>query len=66
MNILINGESRKIASAKNIAELVVDLALLPETCLIEHNHLALHRSEWAGRHLKEGDQIEILQIVAGG
>lgn len=66
MNILINGESRKIASAKNIAELVADLALLPETCLIEHNHLALHRSEWADCHLKEGDQIEILQIVAGG
>jgi thiamine biosynthesis protein ThiS len=34
--------------------------------LVEHNGLALHRSEWPSARLAEGDRIEILQVAAGG
>jgi thiamine biosynthesis protein ThiS len=34
--------------------------------LVEHNGLALHRSEWPAALLAEGDRIEILQVAAGG
>jgi len=66
MKLLINGELREIPSAKTIPDLVAALGLEPSTVLIEHNGLALHRSEWASTNLSENDRIEILQVAAGG
>jgi len=66
MKLLINGEVREIPSAKTIPDLVAALGLEPSTVLIEHNGLALHRSEWASTNLSENDRIEILQVAAGG
>lgn len=64
-SIKVNGDARESQST-NVQELVAELALVPETVLIEHNGLALHRSEWATRELADGDQIEILRVAAGG
>lgn len=66
MKLHINGESREIPDAKTIPDLVAALGLAPFTILVEHNGLALHRSEWPSTSLAEGDRIEILQIAAGG
>ena len=66
MKISINGESADARGAQTIAELVDRYELPPSTVLIEHNGLALHRKEWAERHLTEGDRIEVLRVVAGG
>ena len=66
MTITLNGESRSVAEAPTIAALVRELKLLPETLLIEHNGLALHREEWNSRALREGDKIEFIRVVAGG
>jgi thiamine biosynthesis protein ThiS len=38
----------------------------PQSVLIEHNGVALHRREWRQRALAEGDRIEIIRVVAGG
>jgi sulfur carrier protein len=62
----INGASREVSTVETVAELVADLHLVPETVLIEHNGVALRRNEWATRPLHDNDQIEVLQIVAGG
>ncbi len=64
-SIKVNGDPRESQSA-NVQELVAELALVPETVLIEHNGLALHRSEWETRVLANGDEIEILRVAAGG
>ena len=66
MTILMNGESADARGAQNIEELVERFELPPQTVLIEHNGLALHRREWPARGLAEGDRIEILRVVAGG
>ena len=66
MKIALNGESREIARATNIAELVAELALPAAVTLVEHNGLALHRGEWVQRPLAEGDRVEVVRIVAGG
>lgn len=66
MNILINGETRQFEESKTITGLVAELSLEPKMVLIEHNGIALHRSEWTTRLLSEGDRIEILQVAAGG
>ncbi len=66
MTVSINGESREIARAGNVAELIEELALPAPAILVEHNGLALRRNEWTGRALEEGDRIELIRIVAGG
>jgi len=40
--------------------------LPPQSILVEHNGVALHRQEWAKRPLAEGDRIEFIRVVAGG
>lgn len=65
LSIKVNGNTRESQSA-NVQQLVAELALVPETVLIEHNGLALHRSEWETRPLANGDQVEILRVAAGG
>jgi sulfur carrier protein len=66
MKIVINGETRQFKESKTITGLVDDLGLEPKMVLIEHNGIALHRSEWSACMLSEGDRIEILQVAAGG
>jgi sulfur carrier protein len=66
VKLLVNGETRKIARARNVAELIDELELPAPAILVEHNGLALRREEWMERMLSDGDRIELVRIVAGG
>ena len=66
MKIAVNGESVDTGGAKTIAELVERYQLPPQSILVEHNGVALHRHEWAKRPLAEDDRIEFIRVVAGG
>ena len=66
MKILLNGETVDTREAKSIAELVDRYQLPPQSILVEHNGLAVHRYEWSERPLAEGDRIEFIRVVAGG
>jgi len=66
MKIAVNGESVDTREAKTIAELIESYQLPPQSILVEHNGLALHRHEWSGRSIAEGDRVEFIRVVAGG
>jgi len=66
MTISLNGEKADANGAKTIADLVERYQLPPQTILIEHNGLALHRHEWTRQPLAEGDRVEFVRVVAGG
>jgi sulfur carrier protein len=66
MTITVNGEPREIIRARTVAELIDELVLPAPATLVEHNGLALRRNEWPERVLAEGDQVELVRIVAGG
>ncbi len=66
MTISLNGEKADARDAETIEDLVERFQLAPQTILIEHNGLALHRHEWSQRPLTEGDQVEFIRVVAGG
>jgi thiamine biosynthesis protein ThiS len=66
MKISLNGESIDTRGAQTIAELVERYQLPPQSILVEHNGLAVHRHEWTERPLAEGDRIEFIRVVAGG
>ncbi len=66
MTISLNGESVDTRDAKTIAELIDRYQLPPQSILVEHNALAVHRHEWTERLLAEGDRVEFVRVVAGG
>ena len=66
MKILLNGEYVDTREAKTIAELIDRYQLPPQSILVEHNGLAVHRHEWSERPLSQGDRIEFIRVVAGG
>jgi thiamine biosynthesis protein ThiS len=66
MKISLNGESVDTRDAKTIAELIDRYQMPPQSILVEHNGLAVHRHEWSERSLAEGDRIEFIRVVAGG
>lgn len=66
MRIFINGEQADTKGGKTVEELVERYQVPPQSVLIEHNGIALHRREWSQRPLSEDDRIEIIRVVAGG
>lgn len=66
MTISLNGESVDARDADTIADLMERYQLPPQSILVEHNGLAVHRHEWPERSLAEGDRIEFVCVVAGG
>ena len=66
MTISLNGERVDAREAKTIAQLIDRYQLPPQSILVEHNGLAVHRHEWAERSLTEGDRVEFISVVAGG
>jgi thiamine biosynthesis protein ThiS len=66
MTISLNGQPVNAREAKTIAELIDRYQLPPQSILVEHNGLTVHRHEWTERPLSEGDRIEFIRVVAGG
>jgi sulfur carrier protein len=66
MKISLNGENVDVSEARTIAELVERYQLSPQSILVEHNGVAVHRREWPQTALIEGDRIEFIRVVAGG
>jgi thiamine biosynthesis protein ThiS len=66
ISISLNSETVDAREGETIAELIERYQLSPQTILVEHNGVALNRHEWPQRPLREGDQIELLRVVAGG
>ena len=66
MILRINGETREVPPLESVAALVAHLGTPPATLLVEHNGIALRRTEWDRSPLADGDVLEFLQIAAGG
>jgi thiamine biosynthesis protein ThiS len=64
--IVVNGESKRIASGLSILDLVRSLDLPVERLAVEHNRKILKRDHWETQLLVDGDKIEIVQFVGGG
>jgi sulfur carrier protein len=66
VKISVNGERVDAREAKTVAQLIDRYQLPPQSILVEHNGLAVHRHEWAERSLAEGDRVELIRVAAGG
>ena len=66
MKLTINGETREIARAMSIAELVVHLGLTEGPVAVELNREIVPRAEHSKKNVTDGDVLEIVHMVGGG
>ena len=66
MTVMTNGKRREIAAGRTLATLLADLGLSPGHVVVERNGAPVHRDDFASTQLREGDRLEIAQMVGGG
>jgi sulfur carrier protein len=66
MNLVLNGEKRKVTDIGTVADLLDELKLAAGLVLVEQNGQVVQRGQFAVTNLAEGDRIEIMRVVAGG
>lgn len=65
MNIIVNGESRTIAS-QTISQLLQELGYTSTRIAVEYNDTIIMPEDYEGIHLSPADRLEIVCFVGGG
>lgn len=65
MQLIVNGERRKIA-ATSLKALLVELEYEDRHVVIAVNYDVVPRAQWSVTALRDGDEIEILAMRQGG
>jgi thiamine biosynthesis protein ThiS len=66
MTAIINGKPRVLPEGSTISDLLQVFTLPAKNVLVERNGQPVARDTFNREHLEEGDQIEIISMVAGG
>ena len=66
MELIINGEKRKINKSQNLADLVKELNIEAPNFAMALNQQVIPRSKYESTPIKENDQVEIVHAVGGG
>jgi len=66
IEIRLNGETRQIPSALNIAQLLEHFELPKDRIAIERNRAIVPKGEWEKVTLSNGDNLEVVHFVGGG
>ena len=66
MNILLNGSPSSQPDGLTVSELLATLQLPENAVLVERNREPVARKDFNTARLIEGDEVEIVQMVAGG
>lgn len=66
IQIQVNGQTMPSPPDLLIPAFLESVGLKPDRVIVEHNGRALTRSEAATVRLSDGDQLEVVRIVAGG
>ena len=66
MELIINGEARRVADGLTAAQLLETLSVKPEDVVVELNLAIVKRAQLPQALLKDGDRVEIVRLVGGG
>ncbi|MFG2433064.1 sulfur carrier protein ThiS [Streptomyces sp. NPDC048508] len=66
MNIVVNGEQRRITAGTALDTLVATLTPAPSGVAAALNETVVPRAQWSSTALAEGDRVEVLTAVQGG
>jgi thiamine biosynthesis protein ThiS len=66
LEIMVNGESRRIPGPASVADLLHHLGLDPRTVVVELNREIVRRPRLGATALADGDAVELVHFVGGG
>jgi thiamine biosynthesis protein ThiS len=66
LEIMVNGEPRRLAVPGTLLDLLAALERDPRTVAIERNGELVRRAEYGQTPLEAGDRLEIVHFVQGG
>ncbi|MCG8400207.1 MAG: sulfur carrier protein ThiS [Firmicutes bacterium] len=66
MQIVLNGKAVSVQAGLDVAGLVFEKKMDPNLVLVEYNGQVIKKEDWPGVKLKEGDRLELFQLVGGG
>jgi len=66
IEILVNGERKKIAGNPSISELLRELHVASDRVAVEMNKAIVRKADWASTVVSPGAELEIVQFVGGG
>ena len=66
MDLVVNGEPKRVDGPLTAAGLLALLQLDPRAVVVELNRRIVRRPELADTPLGEGDQVELVHFVGGG
>ena len=66
MELLVNGEQRALKEPISISDFLALHNLNAKTIVVEHNRIIVPRDRYGETILRAGDEIEIVQMMAGG
>jgi sulfur carrier protein len=66
MEITLNGEARELEGVEDVGALLERLGIEGRRVAVMVNGSIVKREQWAGSPVREGDVVEVLQMVGGG
>jgi thiamine biosynthesis protein ThiS len=66
LEIIVNGESRRVTGPATVADLLRQLSLDPRTVVVELNRQIVRRPQLQKTALEDGDAVELVHFVGGG
>ena len=66
LEIMVNGESRRVPGPASVADLLRHLGLDPRTVVVELNREIVRRPRLDQTALADGDTVELVHFVGGG
>lgn len=65
MTLTINGEARA-TDAATVSEFLASISLPSQLVVVEHNGEIVSRDHYSEQPLRDGDTLEVVQMMAGG
>ncbi len=66
IKIVVNGKDQAVPLDTNIGNLISQLRIGPQLCVVELNREIVGRDNYCVRKLEDGDEVEIIRFMAGG
>lgn len=66
MELIVNGERKRLDNARTVRELVLALGLGEKAVAVEVNQRVVSRRDHETTTLHDGDRVEIVTLVGGG
>ena len=66
MDVVINGEHKRVTPGASLLDVLSQLELDPRAVVVEHNRRIVRRPALGDVKVNEGDAIELVHVVGGG